>query len=85
MNTPNIPPDGSLIKFLTGSLAGSIYRISKPSITIGRNPGNDIVIRDDLSHKPIASLSSANSTSSIVLSFFSYTSLFLYETNAASR
>ncbi len=47
MNTPNIPPDGSLIKFLTGSLAGSIYRISKPSITIGRNPGNDIVIRDD--------------------------------------
>ena len=35
------------VKFLSGPLAGSTFYISKPITTIGRNPGNDIVIKDD--------------------------------------
>jgi pSer/pThr/pTyr-binding forkhead associated (FHA) protein len=35
------------VKFLSGPLAGSTFFISKPVTTIGRNPGNDIVIQDD--------------------------------------
>src|SRR5258706_5126205 len=34
------------IRFLTGPLAGSTYPISKPAITIGREPTNDIAISD---------------------------------------
>ena len=34
------------IRFLTGPLAGSTIQISKPLITIGREPGNDVVISD---------------------------------------
>ncbi len=34
------------ISFLTGPLAGSVFQISKPEITIGRDPTNDIVISD---------------------------------------
>jgi ABC-type multidrug transport system ATPase subunit/pSer/pThr/pTyr-binding forkhead associated (FHA) protein len=35
------------VKFLTGPLAGRTFSISKPITTIGRHPGNDIVIKDD--------------------------------------
>ena len=34
------------IRFLTGPLAGNTYQITKAVITIGREPGNDIVISD---------------------------------------
>jgi len=34
------------IRFLTGPLAGSIYQITKPLTTIGREPDNDIIISD---------------------------------------
>jgi ABC-type multidrug transport system ATPase subunit/pSer/pThr/pTyr-binding forkhead associated (FHA) protein len=35
------------VRFLSGPLAGSTIFISKPITTIGRNPSNDIVIKDD--------------------------------------
>src|SRR2546421_4858639 len=47
MNEVNRPPALSSIKFLTGPLAGSVFQIHKPATTIGRDPGNDIVILDD--------------------------------------
>src|SRR5437868_10170424 len=36
------------IRFLTGPLAGRTIQISKPMMTIGREPTNDIVISDPL-------------------------------------
>ena len=36
---------GSL-QFLTGPLTGNTYQITRPTITIGREPGNDLVIAD---------------------------------------
>ena len=46
METLNGPPDLGSIKFLTGSLAGNTILIQKPVLTIGREPGNDIVVTD---------------------------------------
>ena len=46
MNEANSPQDSGSIRFLTGPLAGSTFQISKPLITFGRDPGNDIVISD---------------------------------------
>src|SRR5579859_6329244 len=40
------PPSLGSIKFLTGSMAGNNYPITKSVITIGREPGNDIVVSD---------------------------------------
>ena len=42
----NRSPETCSISFLTGPLAGSVFQISKPEITIGRDPTNDIVISD---------------------------------------
>ena len=39
-------PGWSMIRFLTGPLAGSLIQIHKPVISIGRDSGNDIVIAD---------------------------------------
>jgi len=46
MDLANRPPGLASIQFLTGPLAGNTYQISKPMITIGREPGNDVVISD---------------------------------------
>ena len=46
MNVANRPLESGSIRFLTGPLAGSIFQISKPIITFGREPDNDIVISD---------------------------------------
>lgn len=44
----NKPLVTSSIRFLSGPLAGRVFQINKPITTIGRDPGNDIVIKDDL-------------------------------------
>ncbi|MFL5695992.1 MAG: FHA domain-containing protein [Ktedonobacteraceae bacterium] len=46
METVNSQPTLASIKFLTGSLAGNTYQITKPKITLGREPDNDIVLSD---------------------------------------
>jgi ABC-type multidrug transport system ATPase subunit/pSer/pThr/pTyr-binding forkhead associated (FHA) protein len=46
MNAMNISPGSVTIRFLAGPLAGSTLQVSKPLITIGREPTNDIVISD---------------------------------------
>ena len=46
MNVANRLQESGSIRFLTGPLAGSTFQISKPLITFGRDPGNDIVISD---------------------------------------
>src|SRR5579864_6079214 len=46
MDIINNLPGLASIRFLTGPLAGSTFPISKPSITFGREPTNDIVISD---------------------------------------
>src|SRR5205085_5160968 len=46
MDTVNVPPSPGSITFLTGPLTGSAFQISKPITTIGRDPGNDIVVTD---------------------------------------
>ncbi|MFL5666732.1 MAG: FHA domain-containing protein [Ktedonobacteraceae bacterium] len=47
-DTPqNAPPNGGSVRFLTGSLAGSFFPLSKSIITIGRDASNDIAIKDD--------------------------------------
>ena len=46
MNVANRPQESGSIRFLTGPLAGSTFQISKPIITFGREPDNDIVIAD---------------------------------------
>jgi ABC-type multidrug transport system ATPase subunit/pSer/pThr/pTyr-binding forkhead associated (FHA) protein len=40
------------IKFLTGPLKGTSFPIDKHIITLGRDPGNDIVIKDDPNVSP---------------------------------
>lgn len=39
------PPLGSLM-FLTGPIAGNTYQLTKPVVSIGRDPGSDVVISD---------------------------------------
>src|SRR5258708_38362598 len=46
MDVVNRSPGLGSISFLTGPLAGSVFQISKPEITIGREPTNDIVLSD---------------------------------------
>ena len=46
MDVVNRPPSLASIQFLTGPLAGNTMQISKTTMTIGREPGNDIVIPD---------------------------------------
>ncbi|TMC59324.1 MAG: FHA domain-containing protein, partial [Chloroflexota bacterium] len=47
MNAAFQPPESGAIKFLTGSLAGKTYQITKPITTIGRESTNDIVVKGD--------------------------------------
>src|SRR5579859_838370 len=47
-DTPQeLVPVGYAVGFLTGSLAGSSFALTKSIITIGRDTSNDIVIADD--------------------------------------
>src|SRR5438128_1504804 len=46
MDRVNGPPGLGSIRFLTGSVAGNTFQITKPTITIGREAGNDIVVSD---------------------------------------
>ncbi len=46
MDAVHGPPISGSIRFLTGPLAGNSYPISKPVTSIGREPGNDIVVSD---------------------------------------
>ncbi|HEU5381441.1 MAG TPA: FHA domain-containing protein [Ktedonobacteraceae bacterium] len=52
MNIVEKPQQASGIKFLTGSLRGKIFSMDKPALTIGSDPSNDIVIRNDPSIAP---------------------------------
>src|SRR5947209_14889876 len=45
--TQDLAPVGYAVGFLTGSLAGSSFALTKAIITIGRDASNDIVIADD--------------------------------------
>lgn len=47
MNTGVRPQQHSVIKFLTGPLIGEVFPLDKPTITIGSDASNDIVIRND--------------------------------------
>src|SRR5690242_19643036 len=49
MDAINNPPTLGSITFLTGPLSGKSYSITKPTITIGREGDNDIVIGADAS------------------------------------
>ncbi|MDQ6661927.1 MAG: FHA domain-containing protein, partial [Chloroflexota bacterium] len=62
MDIVNGSPGLGSISFLTGSLAGSNFPISKPTITIGREPGNDIVISDPSVSRHHAQLTLHNGT-----------------------
>ncbi len=53
------------LKFLTGPLAGKTYSISKPVTTLGRDPGNDIVISDPSVSRQHAQILFSNGTWSI--------------------
>ena len=46
MGTQIGPPSLGSIQFLTGTLAGNTFQITKATTTIGREPGNDIVVSD---------------------------------------
>src|ERR1051326_8641899 len=46
MDAVNGSPTLGAIIFLTGPRAGNIFQVTKPTITIGREPNNDIVISD---------------------------------------
>lgn len=46
MDVVNRSQDFGSIQFLTGPLAGRVIPITKPMVTLGREPGNDIVIQD---------------------------------------
>ncbi|HAH00381.1 MAG TPA: hypothetical protein DCL75_16375, partial [Ktedonobacter sp.] len=47
MNVGNNSPDLASLKFIKGPLTGKTFSIVKPATTIGRDPGNDIAIKDD--------------------------------------
>ena len=44
---PVDPPGAASIRFLSGPLKGQTFPIQQPTITIGRESSNDIVVRDD--------------------------------------
>lgn len=46
MDAVNGPPILGTIQFLSGPLTGSTHQLNKPTINIGREPGNDIIIPD---------------------------------------
>ncbi|GAC1671480.1 MAG: hypothetical protein NVS9B9_29490 [Ktedonobacteraceae bacterium] len=55
---------GSLV-FLTGSLSGKIFQITKPVFTLGRDPTNDIVLSDPSISRHHAQITWANGTLTI--------------------
>src|SRR5260370_7273134 len=57
MDVVNRPPSLASIQFLTGPLAGNTVQISKTTMTIGREPGNDVVISDPTVSRQHARLS----------------------------
>src|SRR6266702_3778486 len=62
METVNSQPTLASIKFLTGSLAGNTYQITKPKITLGREPANDIVLSDSSVSRHHAQITLNNGT-----------------------
>lgn len=46
MGAANEPPIPGSLRFLTGSLKGTTYQMSRPVTRLGREPGNDIVVAD---------------------------------------
>ena len=62
METVNSQPTLASIKFLTGSLAGNTYQITKPKITLGREPANDIVLSDTSVSRQHAQITLNNGT-----------------------
>jgi ABC transport system ATP-binding/permease protein len=52
VNIAEKPQHSSAIKFLTGSLMGEVVSLDRPTLTIGSDPGNDIVIKNDPSIAP---------------------------------
>src|SRR5947209_10688079 len=65
MDSFNNPPDLGSIHFLSGSLAGNTFQITKPTITIGREPTNDIVVTDPSVSRHHAQITWNNKTWSI--------------------
>ncbi|MEO6890350.1 MAG: FHA domain-containing protein [Ktedonobacteraceae bacterium] len=65
MDVVNSPPGLVSIQFLTGPLAGTTIQINKPITTLGREPGNDIVISDPTVSRHHARLVWQNGTWSI--------------------
>src|SRR5206468_7481343 len=66
MDRVNGPPDLGSIQFVTGSQAGNTFPITKPSITLGREPGNDIVVSDPSISRHHAQISLNNGTWTIL-------------------
>src|SRR5919199_1773386 len=62
MDRVNGPIGLGTIRFVTGSQAGNTFPITKPSITLGREPGNDIVVSDPSVSRRHAQISLNNGT-----------------------
>jgi len=65
MDVVNGPPILGLLKFLTGPMAGNSYQITKPTMSLGREPGNDITISDPSVSRHHAQITWNNGTWSI--------------------
>ncbi|MGH2481914.1 MAG: FHA domain-containing protein, partial [Ktedonobacteraceae bacterium] len=65
MDVVNRSQDLSSISFITGSMAGRTFPISKSIITIGREPKNDIVLSDQTVSREHARLVNNNGQWSI--------------------
>src|SRR5258708_6960692 len=66
MDVVNGPPVLGSIMFLTGPAAGSSHSITKSSITIGRDPSNDIVVSDPSVSRQHVQISWNNGTWGII-------------------
>src|SRR6266487_1668776 len=66
MDTVNGPAGLGSIKFISGSQAGSTFQITKPTITLGREVGNDIVVSDPSVSRHHAQISLNNGTWTII-------------------
>src|SRR6266516_2930785 len=66
MDRVNGPAGLGSIQFVSGSQAGNTFPITKPSITLGREPGNDIVISDPSVSRHHAQISLRNGTWTIL-------------------
>src|SRR6266516_1108323 len=66
MDRVNGPAGLGSIQFVSGSQAGNTFNITKPSITMGRASGNDIVISDPSVSRHHAQISLSNGTWTIL-------------------